>query len=353
MQSIPSIQGVVNRAIRLVDRLNTHALPEVKAALKEAVRRGAASNSEPAAAPASTHWRAVPNELPWFDRPDAEEILGRRLESGELTAEDHAMLTKWVRDGYVIIDGALDPADIDAMVATLDGLWDARQPIEGLTLLSISEKRGGPVRNYTHAELLQLDPDTRQRMRKVSNWRIHGFENLNAAAMNLYQSAKIREAVSKIFHQPAQTIASINFMYGSEQALHQDMAVFHIHPRNYLIGAWIACEDISPDSGPLSFCPGSHRVPLFGGFHDYPQTNLRTVNGALQTQYQAYVDAIAQNFVKKQFIGKRGQVLLWHGMLIHGGSPIQQPELSRKSMVLHYSVEGANRHAEVQGPFNW
>ena len=29
-------------------------------------------------------------------------------------------------------------------------------------------------------------------------------------------------------------------MTGSEQALHRDMAVFHIYPHNYLMGAWIA-----------------------------------------------------------------------------------------------------------------
>ena len=65
-------------------------------------------------------------------------------------------------------------------------------------------------------------------------------------------------------------------MTGSEQALHQDMAVFHIWPCNFLIGAWIACEDVAEGSGPLVLYPGSHRAPFFPGFTQYPQTNLRT-----------------------------------------------------------------------------
>ena len=75
-------------------------------------------------------------------------------------------------------------------------------------------------------------------------------------------------------------------MTGSEQALHQDMAVFHIYPHDYLIGAWIACEDIVRESGPLVFYPGSHRTPLFPGFTDYPQTNLRTAGPDLARRYQ-------------------------------------------------------------------
>jgi hypothetical protein len=44
---------------------------------------------------------------------------------------------------------------------------------------------------------------------------------------------------------------SITFARGSGQRLHQDMAVFHVQPRGFLIGCW-TCEDIAPDSRPLT-----------------------------------------------------------------------------------------------------
>jgi hypothetical protein len=69
--------------------------------------------------------------------------------------------------------------------------------------------------------------------------------------------------------------ACIAFARGSAQALHQDAAVFHIQPKGFLFGCWIACEDIQADSGPLVYCPGSHRAPWFADFNNYPQTNLR------------------------------------------------------------------------------
>ena len=142
-------------------------------------------------------------------------------------------------------------------------------------------------------------------------------------------------------------------MAGSEQALHQDMAVFHIHPRNYLIGAWIACEDITPESGPLVLHPGSHRAPLFPGFTDYPQTNLRTADGDTHRRYEEYVRGITARCERREFVARKGQVLFWHGMLVHGGAPVTRRGTTRKSMVLHYTVRGADRASEVQGPFNW
>ena len=46
-------------------------------------------------------------------------------------------------------------------------------------------------------------------------------------------------------------------------------------------------------------------------------------------------------------------MLFWHGMLLHGGAPVLRRGISRKSMVLHYTVRGADRAREVRGPFNW
>jgi len=42
-----------------------------------------------------------------------------------------------------------------------------------------------------------------------------------------------------------------------------------------------------------------------------------------------------------------------HRLRTHGGAPVARRGTSRKSMVLHYSVRGADRAREVRGPFNW
>jgi len=292
-------------------------------------------------------WKRRPNVLPWFDRPDALAALARRRD------DEDGVLAHWVRDGYVVVDACVEPADIDGMIATLDGLWDAPEPIPDLELIGLRETYDGEQRTLSHREVLGLDVARRRRIRDVSDWRIHGFHYVNPAARRIYVDRGLGALASRILGRRARPIAAINFMRGSEQDLHQDMAVFHIYPHNHLIGAWIACEDVDEDSGPLVVYPGSHRAPFFPGFTDYPQTNLRTADPEMSRRYREYVEGFAARYERREFRAKKGQVLLWHGMLIHGGAPIGNRDSSRKSMVIHYSVRGADRAREVEGPFNW
>src|SRR3989442_10235182 len=73
-------------------------------------------------------WGRHPNALPWFDQPDALT----RCAPHARQETDTALLSKWVRDGYVVVEDAVDPADIDAMLAMLEGLWEAPAAIPGL-----------------------------------------------------------------------------------------------------------------------------------------------------------------------------------------------------------------------------
>ncbi|MDB5379399.1 MAG: hypothetical protein JWR00_3845 [Rubritepida sp.] len=40
-------------------------------------------------------------------------------------------------------------------------------------------------------------------------------------------------------------------------------------------------------------------------------------------------------------------------MLVHGGAPVENVDTTRKSFVIHYMPDGANRGADIVGPFNW
>jgi hypothetical protein len=298
-------------------------------------------------------WRREPNELPWTDRPDALARIEAEQSRGRFDAQLAGWLRDWVQNGYVIVDDTVSHQDIDAMNRDLDRLWTSRLPRPGLHIYDLHERDDEPVQTLTHAKLLRVPADRRARMRDASQWRTHSFYRYSLAALRLFRNRRLRRLVSTIFGQPARPFASINFQYGSGQALHQDMAVFHIYPHNYLIGAWLACEDISREAGPLLYLPGSHRAPFFSGFTDYPQTNLRTVSAAQTAAYQRYVQDLVTRYPQREFLARKGQVLLWHGMLLHGGSPIEQPERTRRSFVIHYSTRHAERSPQTLGPFNW
>jgi ectoine hydroxylase-related dioxygenase (phytanoyl-CoA dioxygenase family) len=282
-------------------------------------------------------WEGQPDVLPWLDRPDALASVAAMADD-----ERRALLEQWVRDGYVIVDDVVAARDLDELCHAMDSVWSAERPYGNLVVNDV-QSSDGTRSNLAHRALLDLTPGERASLQVASRWRIHEFEQSHVAALRVYANQPLRRLATTILGRPARPVASITFMYGSEQALHQDMAVFHTWPRNHLLGAWIACEDVSQECGPLVFYPGSHVEPMFGEFDRYPATNLHTADDARAARYQHWIDAVAERYERREFLPRKGQVLLWHPMLIHGGAPVIDVALTRRSYVVHYATRGALR----------
>jgi phytanoyl-CoA hydroxylase len=296
----------------------------------------------------------APREDPWFDQATADEQITRHLEHMQVSEPEAQYLRDWVQHGCFVVRNAVPISDIDNMVALVDGLATLRRPITGLTLLAVRESPDSDAINISHRDFIKrYSSDDRRRMLSQSCWRIHGFHRYHRNPRRIFRNREMARIASMIFQRNAIPSTTITFSRGSAQALHQDMAVFHIKPRNFLIGAWLACEDIAPDSGPLVYCPGSHRSEWFTEFNDYPQTNLRTGDSSVSLRYHDWVDQESRRYRRKTFLAKKGDALFWHPMLFHGGDAIERANASRKSLVIHYVVRGADRAWAVKGPFNW
>lgn len=134
---------------------------------------------------------------------------------------------------------------------------------------------------------------------------------------------------------------SLNFEKGSTQPKHIDSLYMTPQSAHALIASWTALEDAHPDSGPLRYVPGSHLIPLFtfpdGSHHATP---------AVQPLWDKYIDEqIRERGLKEEvFLAKRGDVFIWHSDLVHGGSPIRDPNRTRKSLVCHFFVESDVRN---------
>src|SRR5262249_61363498 len=139
----------------------------------EQVRSGVAPPPRQGVYGGGPSWTREPNTLPWFDQPDALE---------RIHGDDAPLLRSWVREGYVVVDGLVDPADIDTMVATLDGLWESTMPVPHLVLLDLRDAPDAPARNVAHPELVRWDRERRARVRAASDWRVHAFHYVNPAA---------------------------------------------------------------------------------------------------------------------------------------------------------------------------
>lgn len=137
--------------------------------------------------------------------------------------------------------------------------------------------------------------------------------------------------------------STINFIRGTEQPMHSDYVHFGSKPELYLAGAWVALEDIHPDSGPLGVVKGSHKSPivLFEdlGFEKFPK-NLKEVK-LFYTAYEEYLDNYIKNkkLIKKFPVLKKGQCLIWQANLFHGACKINNMSLTRWSQVTHYHFD--------------
>jgi len=104
-------------------------------------------------------------------------------------------------------------------------------------------------------------------------------------------------------------------------------------PQDRLAVSSICLEDVHPDAGPLTYYPGSHRIPPYRFSHG----GIHAVKEELPESRAYMENKIREAGLKREeFMGKAGDVFLWHGQLLHGGSHINEPSRTRKTLVTHY-----------------
>jgi ectoine hydroxylase-related dioxygenase (phytanoyl-CoA dioxygenase family) len=120
-------------------------------------------------------------------------------------------------------------------------------------------------------------------------------------------------------------------------------------PNGYLIAAWFALEDISIEQGPLSYYPSSQKLPYITNEDYENSSNAVMLDGNANKKFEAKMqNVIAENNLEKKiFTAKKGDLFIWHANLIHGGEPMLNSELTRKSMVVHYFAEGVICYHEI------
>ena len=134
---------------------------------------------------------------------------------------------------------------------------------------------------------------------------------------------------------------SINFKTGSNQRTHSDAIHMSTFPRGKMIAVWVALEDMSTENGPLHYYPGSHKLPYVMN-DDFGNVGDRFWLGP--KDYSDYEDKIQEiidkrGLEKKVFVASKGDVLIWHANILHGGERVKDPESTRKSVVFHYYAD--------------
>jgi hypothetical protein len=135
----------------------------------------------------------------------------------------------------------------------------------------------------------------------------------------------------------------------TERNWHQDDYLNPPFVNSWYAAVWIALDRIDPASGPFEYVPGSHRWPLLRGenvrrfltdeererkdygVNHWPKYSERFVVPAIE------VEIARQRVPPRTFLGEKGDVLIWHGRLMHRGTLAAQAGRERRSLITHYS----------------
>lgn len=122
------------------------------------------------------------------------------------------------------------------------------------------------------------------------------------------------------------------------QAMHQDNYFLKAHPET-CIAAWVSIDDCDEENGALSVVPGTHNMEVVcpeeaDAEVSFTSTEVRPPEGmtAVQTRMRA------------------GDVLFFHGSLVHGSLPNTSRSRFRRSLIFHYVPKGSVEIAKYYLP---
>jgi phytanoyl-CoA hydroxylase len=245
-------------------------------------------------------------------------------------------LSQFERDGCMALEGYFSPAQIDRVAAAVGRLLRDRP-----NHVVADSLRTGQRTFWAHA----AEPETR-------HFKFSDLYLMCEELRELALEAGLTAVLADLLGEHAVLCNSLNFEKGSSQPKHIDSLYMTPRTPHSLIAVWIAFEDVHPDSGPLAYYPGSHRIPLYtfnDGTHHASRDEM--------VDWFDYIDVQLRlrGLKERRFLARKGDVFIWHSDLVHGGSPIEDDKRTRASLVCHYFGEadcvdkGADRVAMNAG----
>lgn len=211
------------------------------------------------------------------------------------------------------------------------------------------------IRNYlSAAQVDAINAEVRQLTQRGVIRESYGGKIMFAIHKSdmLWNTGSNRDLVdllSVLLKGKAVLFQSINFRMGSQQATHSDSIHMTTFPLGGLLGVWLALEDTDAANGALHYYPGSHKLPYYLNA-DYNNEGGRWLIGdKLYTEYEKMIAERIQEMglQKTVFNAQKGDLLIWHANLFHGGEEHSDKQRTRKSMVFHYFKENAICYHEI------
>ena len=236
----------------------------------------------------------------WIDRPDAIRVLENLDADGKVKQAISDLIVK----GVATIRMNNDESVIDDVVRDFDSYClehaDSREYVDEYGL---------------HDRLCNL-------------------HMMSPAARKIILNRTTLDTIACAFRREPVVVGSLFFEKGSQQSIHRDGPAFFTSPIDHFFGVWNALEDITENSGPLTYFESGHRA--------VSDEALRSAGLTDDKSYfqQVIADCEKRGCPIRDVLLSKGDTLIWHALLPHGGSRILDPRKSRKSLVAHYIPQG-------------
>jgi phytanoyl-CoA hydroxylase len=258
------------------------------------------------------------------DAATLERETASRAATRALTPEQKE---KWDRDGYLVLPQFFGPDIVDPINALIERLSDPAKRPQDLASRIVVDLLYGPT-GKQRTRLADAPPAALKEPVKFNDLLLECDE---IRACNLHP--RLVPILDELLDGPPVACNSLNFIQGSEQTEHIDSWFMPPPAPDKMVVTSVCLEDVHPDAGPLFYYPGSQKIPPYR----FSNGTIRAIDAEMD-KVHAYVDAaIKERGLKREtFIGRKGDCFIWSCQLAHGGTHINDPKRTRKSLVTHY-----------------
>lgn len=230
----------------------------------------------------------------------------------------------WDNDGYLLLKGFYSAERIGQINALIDRLWKQRRSLGPEYVIDIFVESPDERRVY----FADAPKNARQKPYKLNDLYLSQSD-----VRDLIVGQELAPILQELLQGTPMVCNTLNFEFGSQQDYHFDTFYMPSPTPNKMVASWIALEDTTMDNGPLSYYPGSHKIPPY----HFSSGSTIIVNDEMP-KFRDYVyGEIKERGLKPAtLLANKGDVLIWHSQLFHGGSKIVDPTMTRKSLVTHY-----------------
>lgn len=240
----------------------------------------------------------------------------------------------WNTNGYLQLAGAVSPQELAQIQAQVDDQWAHKENNDHLVDVLSGEFAGREFR------MSAIPASVRQ-----DGYKLNNLFGRSAAVREVALNPTIKSALTELLAGEPLICNTLNFERGSQQPFHLDTWYMPPPVEGKMVAAIIALDDIGPDNGPFTYYPGSHAIAPYYFSHG----RLNIINAEAEKCIQYINQGIEERGLSPTTLScKAGDVFFWHANLFHGGAPINDMSLTRRSMVVHYWRECDMRAGQVR-----